>query len=130
MVLERDLLKSTFRLDLRRNVLLYYLQVGGYRAENFFAGLISMRLCRLNYSTMALDSNYASTQATFVMLLFANFHGHSTMIVLLALNIYILNSNKSKQQNVIAYLYVALFLFNMKKYILIHKWLVLMYSCL
>ena len=89
-----------------------------------------MRLCRLNYSTMALDCNYASTQATFVMLLFANFHGYSTMIVLLALNIYILNSNKSKQQNVIAYLYVALFLFNMKKYILIHKWLVLMYSCL
>ena len=95
------------------------------------AGLIAMRLCRLNYSTMALDCNYASTQATFFMLLFANFLGYSTMIVLLALNIYILNSNKNKQQNVIAYLYVALFLFNMKKYILIQKkWLVLMYSCL
>jgi hypothetical protein len=95
------------------------------------AGLISMRLCHLNYSTMALDCNYASTQATFFMLLFANFLGYSTMIVLLALNIYILNSNKSKQQNVIAYLYVALFLFNMNKIILIRKkWLVLMYSCL
>jgi hypothetical protein len=33
----------------------------------------------------------------------AIFHGYSTMIVLLALNIYILNSNKSKQENVIAY---------------------------
>jgi hypothetical protein len=111
LVHERDLLKPTFRLDLRRNFLLYYnyLQVGGYRAEHFFEGLISMRLCRLNYSTMALDCNYASTQATFVMLLFASFHGYSTMIVLLALNIYILNSNKNKQQNVIAYLYVALF---------------------
>jgi hypothetical protein len=48
-------------------------------------------------------------------------NGYTTMIVLLALNIYILNSNKSKQQNVIAYLYVALFLFNMKKIILIRK---------
>ena len=68
-------------------------------------GLISMRLCCFNYSTRALDCKYAS-------------------------NIYILNSNKNKK-NVIAYLYVALFLFNMGKYILIlKKWLVLMYSCL
>ena len=37
VIQERDLLKSTFRLDLRRNVLLYYLQVGGYRAEHFFS---------------------------------------------------------------------------------------------
>ena len=66
-----------------------------------------MRLCHLNYSTMALDCKYASTQATFVMLLFASFHGY--MIVVLAPNIYTLNSNKNKQQNVIPYLYVALF---------------------
>ena len=105
LVHKRDLLKPTFRLDLRRNFLLYYLQVGGYRAEHFFEGLISIRLCCLNYSTMA----YASTQATFVMLLFVSFHGYSTMIVVLAPNIYTLNSNKNKQQNVIAYLYVALF---------------------
>jgi hypothetical protein len=46
------------------------------------------------------------------------------------LNIYILNSNKSKK-NVIAYLYVALFLFNMGKYILIQKkWIVLKNSYL
>ena len=30
------LLKQTFWLDVRRNILLYYLQVGGYSAENFF----------------------------------------------------------------------------------------------
>ena len=29
LVHECDLLKPTFRVDLRRNVLLYYLQVGG-----------------------------------------------------------------------------------------------------
>jgi hypothetical protein len=31
-----ELLKQTFWLDVRRNILLYYLQVGGYSAENFF----------------------------------------------------------------------------------------------
>jgi hypothetical protein len=36
LVHELELLKQTFWLDVRRNILLYYLQVGGYSAENFF----------------------------------------------------------------------------------------------
>ena len=36
LVHEFELLKQTFWLDVRRNILLYYLQVGGYSAENFF----------------------------------------------------------------------------------------------
>ena len=35
LVHEFELLKQTFWLDVRRNILLYYLQVGGYSAENF-----------------------------------------------------------------------------------------------
>jgi hypothetical protein len=66
-------------------------------------GLISMRLCHLNYSTRALDCKYASTQATFVMVLHFFLYLPASMDTRPWLNIYILNSNKSKQ-NVIAYL--------------------------
>jgi hypothetical protein len=66
LVHEFELLKQTFWLDVRRNILLYYLQVGGYSAENFFEA-------RSNFK-------YASTQATFAMVLhffvFASFHGY------------------------------------------------------
>ena len=85
LVHEFELLKQTFWLDVRRNILLYYLQVGGIVQKiSSKPGLISMRLCCLNYSTRALDCKYASTQATFVMVLhffvFASFHGYSSMI--------------------------------------------------
>ena len=133
LVHEFELLKQTFWLDVRRNILLYYLQVGGYSAENFFEA-------RSNFNEIMLLELFNQGIGLQVCINTSNFCHGATFFCICQLpwildtrprlNIYILNSNKSKK-NVIAYLYVALFLFNMGKYILIlKKWLVLMYSCL
>ena len=134
LVHEFELLKQTFWLDVRRNILLYYLQVGGYSAEHFFEA-------RSNFNEiMLLELFNQGIGLQVVCINTSNFCHGATFFCICQLpwildtrpwlNIYILNSNKSKK-NVIAYLYVALFLFNMGKYILIpKKRLVLMYSCL
>jgi hypothetical protein len=101
-----------------RNILLYYLQVGGYSAENFFEA-------RSNFNEIMLLELFHQGIGLQVCINTSNFCHGATFFCICQLpwildtrpwlNIYILNSNKSKK-NVIAYLYVALFLFNMGKY--------------